>query len=202
MEAAHESRMVSLRCVSQYLLILLLTCNCNHGKPLNTFAGTYIAFTHSFATCPSDGTFAMNLRCSHFNPAKPYEKQTLTGNYTLKEDLTDSMWARVTFAVWSNNEWKQNAFIINYPRRACTMVRELAPDLFRIMAPSQPQEKAAPCVIPAGMTIWKNEPIAWEFPKMKVMPYARYLLHVEMGSNTSRTIKVCAEADSALMPRP
>ncbi|XP_034248649.1 uncharacterized protein LOC117649738 [Thrips palmi] len=145
MQAAHGLLMLPLRSVSLCMLLLLLYCDYGHCKPLNTFAGPFIAYAHRFDTCPSDGTFVYNVRVSHFNPAKPFERQTVTGNASMKEDMNDSMWGRFTV---------------------------------------------------------DNEPVSWEFPKFKVMPYGHYRLTIKMGPITSREVQLCCVVDCEVIPRP
>ena len=51
----------------------------------------------------------------------------------------------------SNNEWKENALVFNFPNVGCTALREHIPDLFRVAAKlsGAPMDKKMPCVIPA-----------------------------------------------------
>ncbi|XP_034238324.1 uncharacterized protein LOC117643504 [Thrips palmi] len=174
------------------------------SKNINNFAGPYIAFGHKFDPCPSDGTIEVLIRASHFNPARPYDLQTISGNLSSKEDMKDNYWSRVEMAVRSNNQWKDNAFIFNFPRLGCTAIREQVPDLFRIIAKHSgaPTDKAAPCVIPAGVYVLKNESVSWTFPNFPVIPYGRYRFRVTSRSITSRTTLLCLEVDCEAIPKP
>ena len=45
--------------------------------------------------CPSDGTVQYWLRSTHFNPARPYELQRVSGNVTFKRELDDNNWVLI-----------------------------------------------------------------------------------------------------------
>ncbi|XP_034238092.1 uncharacterized protein LOC117643358 [Thrips palmi] len=145
------------------------------------------------------------IRASHFNPARPYDLQTISGNLTFKEDMRDNYWSRVDLAVRSNNQWKENAFVFNFPKLGCTAIREHAPDFFRVVAKysGAPTDKAIPCVIPAGVYVVKNESVSWTFPNFPVIPYGRYRFRVtSRSSSTSRTPVLCLEVDCEAIPKP
>lgn len=107
----------------RWVLTLALACGHVHSKPLHSFAvsvfcihcmrtqtrtvftpdlwiglsllqGPFIAFAHRFDVCPSDDAIVINLRNSHFNPTKPFERQSIWGNLTFKRDLDDAMAVR------------------------------------------------------------------------------------------------------------
>ncbi|XP_034244362.1 uncharacterized protein LOC117647001 isoform X2 [Thrips palmi] len=119
------------------------------SKRLNTFAGPFIAYGHSFSPCESDGGAVIHIRATHFNPLRPYDLQLLTGNFTIKENIGDDSWSLVDMAVRSNNEWKENAFVFNFPKMGCSGMREQFPNFYRIISKhtGAPMDRAVPCVM-------------------------------------------------------
>ncbi|XP_034246777.1 uncharacterized protein LOC117648375 [Thrips palmi] len=175
------------------------------SKSINTFAGPYIAIIHKLDSCPSDGTLQLNTRVSHFNPSRPYDLPIFTGNATLKEDLRDNYWSRADLAVRSNNQWKENAFIFNFPKQGCTAIREQVPDFFRVLAKlsGASTDKGTPCVVPAGVYLLKNEMVNLTFPNFPVIPYARYRFKVTAShSRNFDTPLLCLAVDCEAIPKP
>ncbi|XP_034251803.1 uncharacterized protein LOC117651667 isoform X2 [Thrips palmi] len=94
-----------------------------------------------FCPCSDNDTEAQHdastLRFSHFNPAKPYEPQTVTGTLTIPFDLDDSYWVSVRVDKRANNQWKKNYFVLNrFPVGFCSTVRTNIPEGFaRVLGP-------------------------------------------------------------------
>ncbi|XP_034256781.1 uncharacterized protein LOC117654311 [Thrips palmi] len=147
----------------------------------------------------------MSVRPSHFNPSRPFDRQTLTGYFKPKVNVTNNNWARVDLAVRSNNQWKDNAFVLNFRNSACSTMREHVPDFFRIVAKHSgaTTDTKAPCVIPAGHFAFKNESVAWTFPSFPVMPYGRYKFRATGGfSKSTAHPSFCVAVDCEVIPKP
>ncbi|XP_034232282.1 uncharacterized protein LOC117640127 isoform X2 [Thrips palmi] len=145
-----------------------------------------------------------NIHC-HFNPVRPFDNQILSGNMTFRVDVMDNHWTFVDFAVRSNNQWKENAFIMNFPKTGCSSLRENVPDFFRIIAKysGASTDKAVPCRVPAGRYIFSNEPVNWTFPHFPVMPYGHYRIRARARpSSTSTRINFCMILDVEAIPKP
>ncbi|XP_034253668.1 uncharacterized protein LOC117652687 [Thrips palmi] len=172
------------------------------SKTINTFAGPYISYTTRFDPCPSDGTFAINLRPSHFHPARPFERQTVSGNFTILSPFDETYWLRVDMAGRSNNQWKENAFIFNFPRGACSTLRDHLPDFFAMIAQGNPTKNVSCPLEASGTHEVKNEPTSWVFPKFKTMPYGRFKFTLRVGDDTNRAPRFCTAVDMTNIPRP
>ncbi|XP_034241661.1 uncharacterized protein LOC117645510 [Thrips palmi] len=170
--------------------------------------GPFIAYARSFERCDSQEqyTYTLDLRPSHFNPARPFETQTVSGNMSMKKELDDNLWVRVSMALRSNNEWKENAFIFKFPGNACSSIREHLPAIFRLLSKATnttpAKDRRQPCVFPRGSHTIENEPMKWEFPKFKIMPYGRYKFRVQMGAVGSQENLFCNWVDCEVIPRP
>ncbi|XP_034231875.1 uncharacterized protein LOC117639920 isoform X2 [Thrips palmi] len=187
--------------------VLLLPLDHVQSKAIKTFAGPYIAFGHTFDVCPSENLHVLNIRASHFNPFRPFELQVLVGNATFREDMMDNFWSQVHMAVRSNNQWKENAFVFNFPNVGCSAIRDHVPDLYRMLAKQSgaSMDKTVPCRLPAGVWPFKNEPVNWSFPNFPIMPYGRYKFRVSARSNSNkdlRSLSACLEVDCEVIPRP
>ncbi|XP_052128452.1 uncharacterized protein LOC113215105, partial [Frankliniella occidentalis] len=176
-----------------FRLVALLTLLCKdgiHGKAINSFAGPYTAYIERFYTCENNVAMAWRVyfRTSHFNPQKPRELQRLTGNVTgVNVTLDDSLWCKVYFDVWAQNQWKENAFVFKFQDKACTMLRVLTPDYYeKILNQSASAESA--CIIKPGIYVVYNTPVKWEFPKIPIMPYGRYKAKIFSGKGKKQLV--------------
>ncbi|XP_034232281.1 uncharacterized protein LOC117640127 isoform X1 [Thrips palmi] len=186
-------------------LLPLLTLDCVSGRNIHWYAGPYLGFVHQFEVCPSVERVVLIFRISHFNPVRPFDNQILSGNMTFRVDVMDNHWTFVDFAVRSNNQWKENAFIMNFPKTGCSSLRENVPDFFRIIAKysGASTDKAVPCRVPAGRYIFSNEPVNWTFPHFPVMPYGHYRIRARARpSSTSTRINFCMILDVEAIPKP
>ncbi|XP_034240132.1 uncharacterized protein LOC117644630 [Thrips palmi] len=178
------------------------------SKAIHTFAGPFIAFAHTIDPCPSDGIAEVFIRPSHFNPIRPFEKQTLQGYMRSSYNVSDDLLAHVDMAIRSNNQWKDNAFVFNFPNSGCTALREHLPDMYRIVAKytGAPLDKKKPCIIPGGYFDFKNETISWTFPHFPVMPYGRYKFRISARHmsvvKTTTVPHFCVYADCEIIPKP
>ncbi|XP_034241228.1 uncharacterized protein LOC117645270 [Thrips palmi] len=130
-------------------LVLLMTFHHVRSRQINTLAGPYIAYGNRWDTCPSENV-ELPVRLGHFNPLRPYDPQTLSGEVTYKEDFGDNYITSVTVAKRSNNQWKENFFVAKFTRMGCSAVRDNIPNLFRIVVKYNPgMGSKKTCSIPA-----------------------------------------------------
>ncbi|XP_034246208.1 uncharacterized protein LOC117648101 isoform X2 [Thrips palmi] len=187
-----------------WLAILLPALDLVSSKFIPSFAGPYTAFVHTIDACPSDGTFVLQFRPTHFNRARPNERQRVTGNATVKKPVTDNFWSTVNLAVRANNEWKENFFVNKFSRQGCTAIRLHSPELFNLVVKytGASADKNAPCVIPPGFFVVKDEPISWTFPNFPIMPYGRYRFRgTSRDSETSNITRLCIDVDCEVIPK-
>ncbi|XP_052129906.1 uncharacterized protein LOC113207100 isoform X2 [Frankliniella occidentalis] len=132
---------------------------------------------------------------THFNPARPFAPQTLTAFANFTHDLDDSQWARGKVDIRSNNQWKENAFVLNFRNRACTAAKEnLPPEL------AQYFHLGTPCVSKAGThNIVVN--MTWRYVNFPVMPYGTYRAEFSSGPPASDWIS-CVGFIGKIIPKP
>ncbi|XP_034237549.1 uncharacterized protein LOC117643017 [Thrips palmi] len=116
-----------------WALALLLAFDHAQSKQINSFAGPFIAYGYRADHCPSE-IVSFSLRVTHFNPQRPYDPQFLSGELTFQEDYGDYYMTSFTLDKRSNNQWKDNFFILKFPNVGCSVMRNQIPDLFRIFA--------------------------------------------------------------------
>ncbi|XP_034239385.1 uncharacterized protein LOC117644225 [Thrips palmi] len=179
---------MSLLCLFLGGALVLSVLQQVQSKYINSFAGPFIVVAHTIEPCPSDGSVVLMLRPSHFYPARPFDRQTLTGQMWSKHNLTDNLLAHVDMAVRSNNQWKDNAFVFKFPNSGCSVLRDHLPDMWRIM----------------GHVVVKNESVSWTFPHFPVMPYGRYKFRVVTRfMNKAAAIPLsCLTVDCEIIPKP
>ncbi|XP_034247045.1 uncharacterized protein LOC117648586 [Thrips palmi] len=178
------------------------------SKAIHSFAGPYIAFVHTVFPCPSLRLAEVSVRASHFNPLKPFDKQTVQGYARSSYNVTDNFLTKVTMAVRSNNQWKENAFVFTFPNSGCTAIRDHLPDLFRVIAKHSgaSMNKKDPCLIPGGSYKFKNESVSWTAPHFPVMPYGRYKFHMAAYfmnlTKAEAEPRFCVSCDCEIVPKP
>ncbi|XP_034238660.1 uncharacterized protein LOC117643713 isoform X3 [Thrips palmi] len=84
------SIMSSLFCLLGEALMLSFVHQAG-SNTINSFAGPFIAFGHTFEPCPSDGSAMASIRASHFNPVKPFDRQMLTGYMSANFNISDNL---------------------------------------------------------------------------------------------------------------
>ncbi|XP_034238659.1 uncharacterized protein LOC117643713 isoform X2 [Thrips palmi] len=188
------SIMSSLFCLLGEALMLSFVHQAG-SNTINSFAGPFIAFGHTFEPCPSDGSAMASIRASHFNPVKPFDRQMLTGYMSANFNISDNLL------------WKENAFVFSFPNSGCSALRDQLPDMYRIVAKhtGASMDKKAPCVIPGGYFDLKNESVSWTFPNFPVMPYGRYMFRVTARHMKNRAAAVpcfCLAVDCEVIPKP
>ncbi|XP_034245818.1 uncharacterized protein LOC117647935 [Thrips palmi] len=192
--------------IVMWTLVPLLISDHVRCKNINTYAGPFIAYVHSATMCPSDRTISHFVRFSHFNPVRPFDLQKMWGNVTFNLNFTDNFWSRIDWALRANNQWKENFYIMDFPKTGCSALRDHIPDLFRTLAKlsGAPTDKRTACVIPAGFYEFINEPVSWLLPPLTVLPYGRYRVRMKSrtDSDSRATSRLCLEVDCEFVPKP
>ncbi|XP_034231402.1 uncharacterized protein LOC117639642 [Thrips palmi] len=165
--------------------------------------GPYIAYGVQPICCPSENE-QFSLRLSHFNPQRPYDPQMISGYLTFKEDFGDGYMTSVAIDKRSNNQWKENFFLMKFSNMGCSAMRNQIPDLYRIFVETTgaPKSKKVPCVIRAGHYIWKNESVNWNFPNVPIVPYGHYRFRLRCAANDTGKVHMCVEVDGHAIPKP
>ncbi|KAE8739800.1 hypothetical protein FOCC_FOCC014692 [Frankliniella occidentalis] len=166
------------------------------AKNIPTFAGPWIADVKRVYACDHPkNELRLRSNITHFNPARPFAPQTLTAFANFTHDLDDSQWARGKVDIRSNNQWKENAFVLNFRNRACTAAKEnLPPEL------AQYFHLGTPCVSKAGThNIVVN--MTWRYVNFPVMPYGTYRAEFSSGPPASDWIS-CVGFIGKIIPKP
>ncbi|XP_052126705.1 uncharacterized protein LOC113206000 isoform X2 [Frankliniella occidentalis] len=177
-----------------FLLVLLVALMCQegiHSKPLNSLIGPFIAYAERFYLCEPDNhplPWSWHLRVTHFNPYKPRELQLVTGNVTFAN-------IKVVADNWSNNQWKENAFIFYFRRNACQAVRTNIPGFYESVLK---KETKGACAV-KGVYEVNNTPVNWTFPNVPIMPYANYRLRIMLGK--AENVHGCVAVDCKIVPK-
>ncbi|KAK3921736.1 Urease subunit beta [Frankliniella fusca] len=136
------------------------------------------------------------LRPSHFNPLKPAELQLLSGNMTLTVPITDSLAGNASLDRWSNNQWKENAFVGVFPNGACRHTRGNIPGVFEVFF--KPGNTDV-CRIEAGVYQVEREPVDWTFPNVPIMPYGFYRFKITYYKGNDQHF--CGAVDCHVIPK-
>ncbi|KAJ1519773.1 hypothetical protein ONE63_005029 [Megalurothrips usitatus] len=174
-------------------------------KLMSLSQGPFIAYTDAFTQC-NDGEWnhrtQVFIQSTRFSPQRPLVLQKLSGNMTmtgLSKPVDDSHWAYVRLDSRFNSEWKQNAFIFNFPSGACSALRDHIPDFGRVVFGQEFMDHQ-PCKIPAKVHMFESEPINWTFPKFPIMPYGHWRFHFTLGQ--AADTHMCFNVECHTIPRP
>ncbi|XP_026284263.2 uncharacterized protein LOC113210464 [Frankliniella occidentalis] len=171
------------------------------GKAINGVLGPFIAYTERFYLCePNDRPlpWRWQFRTTHFNPAKPRDVQLLTGNITgVNVTFDNKQWVRVIIDVWSNNQWKENAFIFYFKNKGCMSLRENIPSLYQHIF--KKRETNNVCRHQPGVYEVNNAPIEWVFPHFPVAFYGRYRFKLMVG--LADVLHACLAVDCDAIPK-
>ncbi|KAJ1523560.1 hypothetical protein ONE63_001408 [Megalurothrips usitatus] len=138
------------------------------------------------------------MRYSHFNPARPSEFQFMTGNVTIgPHGLDDTMWARVVVDSRSNNQWKENAFVFNFIRKACSQFRDNAPGAFAVFFNAT--DKKTACPVMTGTYGVVNAKVQWTYPNVPILPYGDYRVRLTYGKSDQTF--TCLVSECAVIPK-
>ncbi|XP_026293312.1 uncharacterized protein LOC113217572 isoform X1 [Frankliniella occidentalis] len=189
------------------VLLALMNQKDGYGKSLNTFAGRYIAYGTKFYNCDqtqlptSDKpTWNWYLRFTHhFNPLKPEELQRFDGNVTGLEEVNDNCWTRVVVDARSNNQWKENAFVFNFPGGACSAAYQHT-KCFQALT-GKLLSKGKTCVLNPGVSILSDTPMDWSFPYFPIMPYGEWRFRLSYGPPGQKRASGCHIAEAVTIPK-
>ncbi|XP_034250749.1 uncharacterized protein LOC117651101 [Thrips palmi] len=168
------------------------------AKQYNSFAGPWIAYTEKYFTCNENYHWTWSLKSTHFNPARPLDLQRLTGWVNATTPMTDQTFVHVTMDLWSNNMWKQNAFVFKFPDHGCSVLVKNIPDFVRQVFNYKPR---TPCLIPAAYYEVNDKPVEYVFPSVPTMVYGHYRFRLESGYRGS-TPEACFIAEVRVVPKP
>lgn len=162
--------------------------------------GPYVAYVEKMTSCENgstDGSWSMNSHVSHFNRYKPYEKQILSGNFTLNSSLDDTVWVNLRMDIRANNQWKPNAFVLKI-QNACSTFRSNFRGVFNVVFKGVPQDN--PCSVPTGIYTF-NDPVDWNFSSVPVFPYGFYLVTCNVGKKDSKISNLCLQGEMRFIPK-
>ncbi|XP_052128318.1 uncharacterized protein LOC113205824 isoform X4 [Frankliniella occidentalis] len=184
------------------MALAIITCGqAVHGKGINSMIGPYTAYGERFYMCEPDNRplpWRWHFRATHFNPYKPKELQRLTGNVTTTiGTFDDNCWMKVIVDARSNNQWKENAYIFNFRKNACRVLKENAPGFYEQVL--KKREVKGVCAFNPGVYEADNAPIDWSFPNVPILPYGQYRFRVMVGRD--KTLNACWAADARTIPK-
>ncbi|XP_052125617.1 uncharacterized protein LOC127749833 [Frankliniella occidentalis] len=191
-----------MRNMSFLLVVLQILMFCEegiHGKVMKNLIGPYIVYGEHFTNCEPNLPSTWYLRASHFNPRKPKELQVLNGNWTISFMFDDNTWVKVVIDVRSNNQWKENAFVLNFKNNGCRALKENAPELYNQVF-KQAEVSGAHCSLKPGTYEVNNTKAAWIFPNLPAFPYGHYRLRAWMGK--PEIVYGCWGAEGWFIPKP
>ncbi|KAJ1528379.1 hypothetical protein ONE63_006794 [Megalurothrips usitatus] len=99
----------------------------------------------------------------------------------------------------SNNDWKANAFVFNFPSSACSSFYDNMPDISRIVFGGL--TKPTPCVR-QGVFKFNDQPVNWTFPNVPVMPYGYWRLRFASGPKKAKQASICVIVEAHTIPQP
>ncbi|XP_052126969.1 uncharacterized protein LOC127750172 isoform X2 [Frankliniella occidentalis] len=173
-----------------------------HSKSIHSIAGPYIIYFDRLYACePIDPTLPWrhHFRLTRYNPYKPSEAQLLTGNLTGELPIDDSCWGKMNVALWANNQWKDNAFVVGFKDTVCSRYKENAPSLWELFFKGTEEKGKVGCLIKPGFYEYKNVPARVVFPNVPVGPYGRYKMSVWVGK--ADKMYYCFVGEFRLVPK-
>ncbi|XP_026292137.2 uncharacterized protein LOC113216609 [Frankliniella occidentalis] len=171
-----------------------------HGKVMKSLIGPYIVYADYFNNCEPNLPSTWFLRATHFNPRKPKELQVLSGNWTVSFMFDANTWMKSVVDVRSNNQWKENAFVLNFKNNACRALKENAPEIYNQVF-KQAEDKGAHCALKPGTYEVNNTRAVWNFPNLPVMPYGHYRYRSWFGK-PEKVYYGCWVAEAWVVPKP
>ncbi|XP_026281095.1 uncharacterized protein LOC113208356 [Frankliniella occidentalis] len=172
------------------------------GKAINSIMGPYIFYLERMYACEPQKQalpWRWYFRTTRFNPYKPREPQLLTGNMTGDAAVDDSCSGKIKAAVWSNNQWKENAFVFAFKNRVCTSLKENVPSVWDLFFKSREEKGDVGCTIKTGFYEYDNVPLRLVFPKVPVLTYGRY--RVTVTASKAGDLYHCMEAEGRVTPK-
>ncbi|XP_034250257.1 uncharacterized protein LOC117650766 [Thrips palmi] len=115
---------------------------------------------------------------SHFNPAKPYDPQIVTGTVTIPLNVDDSFWISGRIAKRANNQWKENYFVTNrFPMGFCSAVRSNVPEAYSKLF--KPKSMTGLCSIAKGSYSMDHEPVRYSLANFPTLPYGTFFMRLK-----------------------
>ncbi|XP_026285472.1 uncharacterized protein LOC113211336 [Frankliniella occidentalis] len=189
-----------------FILVVVVLTNQSgvYGTTILSSIGPYKAVTERFLDFEHSESqnhsrpWRWHLRTTHFNPQKPKEIQLLNGNVTaVNRTFDDSLPAAVILDIRSNNQWKENAFVFRFRKRACTALRTNIPFFYDALF--KKSEMKGVCSHGPGVYEVNNVPVEWTFPNVPIMPYGVYRFRLMCGREEDLIFSGAAEC--RLVPR-
>ncbi|XP_034250665.1 uncharacterized protein LOC117651055 isoform X1 [Thrips palmi] len=148
-----------------------------HGKTINSYAGPWNVVVEKMYDCGAKHNWSVSMRFSHYNPARHSELQHARGWFNATTPMTDDTWMHVALDAWSNNMWKENAFVFKFSNHGCSVAWKYVPDVLQHFFPGA--RHTSPC-IPVGL-YETDAPVRWSVPSIPVMVYGQYRYRMSSG---------------------
>ncbi|XP_026276528.2 uncharacterized protein LOC113205218 [Frankliniella occidentalis] len=185
-----------------YLLCAAELVRTAAGAP---FAGQYLAYgskLYPCATNESKNNIILRSVVSSFNIKEPSALQRLYGNITYYISFDDTFWARTRIDSRSSDgqRWLKNAFLITFPGKACSMMREHVPGLARILLGGDEIMKRKSCSVQTGEYSIGNQAVNWTVPHFPIMPYGH--MRIQQLAGRGQDTDYCHMFEFNVIPRP
>ncbi|KAK3913375.1 Cathepsin D [Frankliniella fusca] len=166
------------------------------------FWGPFYAYATKVYNCdvsrPEKILWRWHARFSHFKPARPLEPQRFTGNISGTTIFNDSYWGRLVLDSRSNNQWKENAFVFNFPSAACTALLQNAGHMKQLL---KPLVRDKPCAILPGVAVFNDQTLTQAYPNIPVLPYGEFRLRAMSNYVGISDPAACLATDFVVNPR-
>ncbi|XP_034233041.1 uncharacterized protein LOC117640573 isoform X2 [Thrips palmi] len=106
--------------------------------------------------------------------------------------------AHMRMDIRANNEWKNGAFVLKFPKIGCSMFRANVPSLFKAVYKGVSMTGA--CSAPPGVYVF-DDPVDWAFPNIHVFPYGHYYLTLNTGQRDSKNASLCSHVELRFIPK-
>ncbi|KAK3922891.1 Serine carboxypeptidase-like 2 [Frankliniella fusca] len=185
------------------VVIVLLALSCSEERYIKSAVGPYIVVLKNVYNCEAYEQLAWSIkaRISHFKPAHPFEPTRITGNVTGTVPLDDSLVSSFILDRRSNNQWKENALVINFPKgTGCSSIFVNGPYIASLLGDLY---SPSPCKVQPGFHTFADMPVKIQHPNVPVFAYGEYRLHFLL-SNIGKTHEplLCYSGEVNLIPKP
>ncbi|XP_052129708.1 uncharacterized protein LOC113215648 [Frankliniella occidentalis] len=106
---------------------------------------------------------------------------------------------RVVVDTRSNNQWKENAFIFNFPGGSCSAASQHTKCFETLTGKLLRKEK--PCGLNPGVNILSDTPMDWSFPYFPIMPYGTWRFRLSYGQTGQKRASGCHIAEAVTIPK-
>ncbi|KAK3926236.1 GTPase Obg [Frankliniella fusca] len=117
---------------------------------------------------------------------------------TILNRLCTSLQGRLVLDSRSNNQWKENAFVFNFPNGACTGLFQNA-GFIKQMLGHQYREK--PCAVLPGAITRTDYPLKVAYPNIPVLPYGEFRGRAMANYIGIRDPAACFAVDFVVNPK-